>query len=153
MRPPQPPNMYFAKKSMRKVERSMKRVARNLERMGRRLERQHERRFEHGGRPQHRNSRSRSWDDRYNSRSGWNGGSSYHSSRSNAWSKKEEALRSRYVKSLENLSEHTRLLPPLNCGDHVMIQNQAGNFPNKWGKSGIIVELKDYHQYVDKIDG
>ena len=49
----------------------------------------------------------------------------------NAWSKKEEALRSRYVKSFENLSEHTRLLPPLNCGYHVMIQNQAGNFPNK----------------------
>ena len=71
----------------------------------------------------------------------------------NAWSKKEEALRSRYVKSLENLSEHTRSLPPLNCGDHVMIQNQTGNFPNKWGKSGIIVELKDYHQYVVKVDG
>ena len=71
----------------------------------------------------------------------------------NAWSKKEEALRSRYVKSLENLSEHTRSLSPLNCGDHVMIQNQAGNFPNKWGKSGIIVELKDYHQYIVKVDG
>ena len=71
----------------------------------------------------------------------------------NAWSIKEEALRSPYVKSLENFSEHTRSLPPLNCGDHVMIQNQAGNFPNKWGKSGIIVELKDYHQYIVKVDG
>ena len=71
----------------------------------------------------------------------------------NAWSIKEEALRSPYVKSLENLSEHTKSLPPLNCGDHVIIQNQAGNFPNKWGKSGIILELKDYHQYAVKIDG
>jgi len=70
-----------------------------------------------------------------------------------AWSKKEEALRSRYVKSLENLSEHTKSLPPLNCGDHVMIQNQTGPFPNKWGKSGVVVELKDYHQYVVKVDG
>ena len=48
-----------------------------------------------------------------------------------AWSKKEEALRSRYFKSLKNLSEHTKSLPPLNCGDHVMIQNQTGHFPNK----------------------
>ena len=41
----------------------------------------------------------------------------------------------------------------MNCGDNVMIQNQTGNFPNKWGKSGIIVELKDYDQYVIKNDG
>ena len=32
----------------------------------------------------------------------------------NAWSKKEEALRSLYVKSLENLKEHIELLPPQN---------------------------------------
>ena len=37
--------------------------------------------------------------------------------------------------------------------DHVMIQNQTGPFPNKWGKSGVVVELKDYHQYVVKVDG
>ena len=73
--------------------------------------------------------------------------------RRNAWSKKEETLRSRYVKSLGSLSEYTKSLQPLNCGDHVMIQNQTGNFPNKWGKSGVLVELKDYHQHVVKVDG
>ena len=46
------------------------------------------------------------------------------------WSKKEESLSVRYVKSLENLSEHTKSLPLLNCGDHVVIQNQTGNFIN-----------------------
>ena len=42
----------------------------------------------------------------------------------NAWNKKEETLQSRNVKSLENLSEHTRSLPPLNCDDHVLIQTK-----------------------------
>ena len=50
--------------------------------------------------------------------------------------------RSRYVKSLENLSERTKSLPPLNCGDHVMIQNQTGHFPNNWGESGVVMEFK-----------
>ena len=47
-------------------------------------------------------------------------------------SKKEEA---RYVKSLYNLSEHIKLLPLLNWGDHVSIQNQTDYFYNKWGGS------------------
>ena len=70
-----------------------------------------------------------------------------------AWSKKEEAFRSRNVNSLENLSEHTKSLLPLKCGDHVMIQNQTGHFPTKLGRSGVVVELKDYHRYVFKVDG
>ena len=47
--------------------------------------------------------------------------------------KTKEALQSHYVKSLENLSEYTKSLPPLNYGDHVL-QNQTGSFLNKWGK-------------------
>ena len=70
-----------------------------------------------------------------------------------AWSKKEEALRSRYIKSLESLSEQTKSFPPLNCDDHFMIHNKTGNFPNKQDKSGVVVELKDYRQYVVKVDG
>ena len=34
----------------------------------------------------------------------------------NAWELKDEALRTRYVKTLENLSEHSRMLPPLRHG-------------------------------------
>ena len=64
------------------------------------------------------------------------------------WSKNEESLSIPYVKSLKNLSEHTKSLPSLNCGDHVVIQNHTGYFPNKWAKTGVVVELKDYYQYV-----
>ena len=69
------------------------------------------------------------------------------------WSKKEESLSIRCVKSLEKISENTKFLPPLNCGDQVVILNQTGNFPSKWGKSGVVVEVKDCHQCVVKVDG
>ena len=71
----------------------------------------------------------------------------------NAWRQKEVALRDRYVKTLETLKEHSRALPALHCGDHVMVQNQTGQFPNKWDKSGIVVEVKDFDQYVVKVTG
>ena len=70
-----------------------------------------------------------------------------------SWSKKEEVLWSCYVKSLENLSDHTKPLPPFNYDNHVIIQNQTGSFPNKWGKSGVVVEIKDFHQHVVKVHG
>ena len=54
-----------------------------------------------------------------------------------SWSKKEEALKARYVKTLETLSEHAKALPGLQCGHHVLVQNQVGRFPTKWGKSGL----------------
>ena len=57
----------------------------------------------------------------------------------NASSKKKEVLRSCNIKS--NLSEHIKYLPPLNCGDQVMIKIQNVNFLS----SGRKVELKDYH--------
>ena len=69
------------------------------------------------------------------------------------WNKKKESLSIRFVKSLENISENTKFLPPLNCGDHVVILNRTGNFPSKWGKSGVVVEVKDCHQCVVKVDG
>ena len=70
-----------------------------------------------------------------------------------AWSAKEEALRARYVKTLENLTEHSRPLPSLEPGDHVMIQNQSGRFPKKWDKSGVVVEIKGNDQYTVKVAG
>ena len=44
---------------------------------------------------------------------------------------REEALRHRHMVNHERWREHTRLLPPLSVGDHVRIQNQVGNHPNK----------------------
>ena len=70
-----------------------------------------------------------------------------------AWEAKEVALKTRYVKTLEDLNEHSRPLSPLRHGDHVIIQNQQGQFPKKWDKSGVVVEIKDNDQYVVKVAG
>ena len=66
---------------------------------------------------------------------------------------REDALRQRHMRAHERLSEHTQRLPPLKVGDHVRIQNQMGNFPLKWDKTGIIVEVRQFDQYLVKIDG
>ena len=66
---------------------------------------------------------------------------------------REEALRNRHMKTAERLSEHTRHLPPLTVGDHVRIQNQTGPHPTKWDKTGIVVEVRQFDQYVVKVDG
>ena len=70
-----------------------------------------------------------------------------------AWKAKEEALKVRYVKSMENLAEHARPLRPLEHGDRVIIQNQNGRFPKKWDKSGTVVEVRPNDQYYVKVDG
>ena len=67
-----------------------------------------------------------------------------------AWKSKEESLRTRYVKSMERLNEHTRTLPKLEIGDRVFIQNQAGRNPNRWDRSGVIVAVKDFDQLSSK---
>ena len=35
----------------------------------------------------------------------------------------------------------------------VFIQNQTGNKPRRWDKTGTVVECKDFDQYLDKVDG
>ena len=66
---------------------------------------------------------------------------------------REEALRNRHMKDSERLSEHTVNLPPLKVGDCVRIQNQVGPHPNKWDKTGIVIEVRQFHQYVVRVDG
>ena len=65
---------------------------------------------------------------------------------------RETALRNRHMRSAEKLCEHTRRLPPLaGPGDTVRIQNQTGNHPIKWDKTGRVVEVR--HQYLVRVDG
>ena len=71
----------------------------------------------------------------------------------NAWKAKEEALKSRYMKSIETLKEHSKSLPQLDLGDRVLVQNQSGRFPKKWDKSGTVVEVRANDQYTVRIDG
>ena len=66
---------------------------------------------------------------------------------------REEALRKRHVRTAETWAEHTKRLPPLAVGDLVRVQNQTGPHPNKWDKTGRIVEVRQNDQYVIKIDG
>ena len=66
---------------------------------------------------------------------------------------RETALRNRHMRSAEKLCEHTRRLPPLAVGDTVRIQNQTGNHPLKWDKTGRVVEVRLFDQYLVKVDG
>ena len=54
-----------------------------------------------------------------------------------AWNEKEAALRHRYHRTSEALTEHSRALPPLIIGDRCYIQNQTGNHPKRWDRSGM----------------
>jgi hypothetical protein len=60
----------------------------------------------------------------------------------NAWEAKEQALKTQMACSMESLGTHSCVLHPLAVGEKVFIQNQCGNNPNKWDKSGVVVECK-----------
>jgi hypothetical protein len=68
-------------------------------------------------------------------------------------SAREQALRNRHMQASERWSEHTKRLPPLKVGDHARIQNQTGPHPTKWDKTGVIVEVRQFDQYVVRVDG
>ena len=67
--------------------------------------------------------------------------------------RREEALRVRHMKAQERWSEHTKRLPPLKVGDLVCIQNQVGHHPTKWDKTGVVVEVHQFDQYIVRVDG
>ena len=66
---------------------------------------------------------------------------------------REDAFRKRHIKTHDYWSEHTRQLPALAVGDYVRIQNQTGQHPNKWDRTGTVVEVKQHDQYQVKVDG
>ncbi len=66
---------------------------------------------------------------------------------------REDALRNRHIKVAERLAEHTKQLPPLVVGDLVRIQNQTGPEPLKWDKTGTVIEVRQFDQYVVRVDG
>ena len=66
---------------------------------------------------------------------------------------REEALRNRHMKTAERWMEHTRRVLPLTVGDHVRIQNQVGPHPTKWDKTGLVIEVRQFDQYVIRVDG
>ena len=70
-----------------------------------------------------------------------------------ALDKREEALRNRHQRLQEVWSEHSKALPPLKVGDHVRVQNQVGLTPRRWDKTGTITEVRQFDQYIVKMDG
>ena len=75
----------------------------------------------------------------------------------NTWTElldhREKAMAQRHVAHHETWSEHTKILPALAIGTKVHIQNQVGNYPRRWERSGTIVETRDNDQYLVKVDG
>ena len=63
------------------------------------------------------------------------------------------ALAKRYGRMEERWSEHTRELPKLPLGATVAVQNQHGNKPKRWDRTGVIVEILPHLQYKVKMDG
>ena len=53
----------------------------------------------------------------------------------------------------ESLRTHSRPLRPLALGEKVFLQNQQGPCPNKWDRSGVVVESPSHDQYRVKVDG
>ena len=66
---------------------------------------------------------------------------------------RELALARRHIKQEERLTAHTKKLTDLQVSDTVLIQNQSGNHPNRWDKSGTVVEKLPHDQYRVKLDG
>ena len=68
---------------------------------------------------------------------------------------REVGMRHRYRRGAEKWSEHTRNLPDLELGQHVMVQNQRspGNQAKKWDRTGIVVDCPGYDKYSIRMDG
>ena len=67
---------------------------------------------------------------------------------------REKALARRHVLQQERLSLHAHQLPPLEIGDSVLMQNQRGNHPTRWDRTGIIIEKgPGPRQYYVRADG
>lgn len=69
------------------------------------------------------------------------------------WRRREGALQTRSVKQMETLSCKSRQIDPLALGDTCRVQNQTGQFPTRWDKTGTVVQTSDNNQYVIKVFG
>ena len=54
---------------------------------------------------------------------------------------------------VDKLNTKAHTLQPLKVGDHVHVQNQYGNHPSRWDKTGVIVHAGDYDKYMVRVHG
>ena len=68
---------------------------------------------------------------------------------------RERALAKRHGRMEERLKHGARVLPPLSCGDTVVLQDLQTNNgkPGRWTKSGEIVEVLPHDAYLVRIHG
>ena len=66
---------------------------------------------------------------------------------------REQALARRGNTLKDEWNKKTKSFPPLMLGDDVLIKNQSGNHPTRWDKRGVVVECKEFDQYMIRIDG
>ena len=68
---------------------------------------------------------------------------------------RERALAKRHGRMQEKLQQGARTLPPLSCGDTVVLQDlQTKNGkPGRWTKSGEVVEVLPYDAYLVRVHG
>ena len=67
---------------------------------------------------------------------------------------RDKALSRRHATHVERLSLHTHELPALAIGESVLIQNQTGNHPGRWDRTGVVVDIgPGPRQYLVRTDG
>ena len=65
---------------------------------------------------------------------------------------KEDALWIQHLKIAERFTMATQQLPPLQVAGDVRIQNQIGPNPHKWDKTGLVIKVKQFKQYLIRVD-
>ena len=67
---------------------------------------------------------------------------------------RDKALSRRHATHVERLSLHTHELPALAIGESVLIQNQTGNHPGRWDRTGVVVDIgPGPRQYLVRTEG
>ena len=69
------------------------------------------------------------------------------------WASRESTLRLRSKRQMEELGKKSRNFSDLKEGDFCFIQNQYGNNPKRWSRSGRIVKIAPHDQYIVKVAG
>ena len=66
---------------------------------------------------------------------------------------RERAMARRLDRDGARLEKYTKKQKVIPIGDTVAVQNQTGRFPNKWDKTGTVVENQKYDKVLVKLDG
>ena len=67
---------------------------------------------------------------------------------------REKALSKRHTANLESWNRNVKELSDLGVGQQVLVQNQSGNYPQRWGKTGTVIGLgPGPRQYYIRMDG